>query len=121
MQSVLFKTSEPAAAEGMVEFYIVSLSLRDASERISVVQEMHGWWNNSTRKATLDREFASPPQVFESFSEAIDRYCALKIYRARMGFVHSFSWDGFVGHPSNHKQIDLSAEPRYGSPEGSAE
>lgn len=121
MQSVLFKTSEPAAAQGMVEFYIVSLSLRDVSERISVVQEIHGWWNNGTRKATLDREFASPPETFASFSEAIDRYCSLKIHRARTGFVHSFSWDGFVGSPSNHKQIDLSVERHLRSSNGSTE
>ena len=121
MQNVLFKTSEPATAEGMVEFYIVSLSLRDISEKISVVQEIHGWWNNSTRRATLDREFASPPETFASFSEAIDRYCALKIHRAKAGFVHSFSWDGFVGDPSNYKLIDLAAEPRLRASNGSTE
>lgn len=121
MQSVLFKTSEPAAAEGMVEFYIVSLGLQDINQKVSVVEEIHGWWSNQARKATLDREFASPPEVFGSFGDAIDRYCALRVNRAKAGFVHSFSWDGFVGDPSNYKRIDPSVEPRLRSSNGSGE
>lgn len=120
MQNVLFKTSEPTTAEGMVEFYIVSLSLRNMDEKVSVVQEMHGWWNNSTRRATLDREFASPPEAFASFSDAIDRYCEMRINRAKAGFVHSFAWDGFLGDPSNYKKIDLPAA-RYRTSNGSSE
>jgi hypothetical protein len=63
----------------------------------------------------LDKEFAFPPETFTSFGEAIDRYCELKIHRARAGFIHSFSWDGFVGEPSKYKRIVPSADPRGGS------
>lgn len=121
MQNVLFKISRPAFADGELEFYIVSLSLQGLNGKIGVVQESHGWWNNGTRKPTLDQEFLSPPESFASFSEAIDRFCALRVHRARAGFVHSFSWDGFVGDPSNYKLIDPSAEPRFRSSTQSGE
>src|SRR5579871_264164 len=59
MQSVLFKTNKPTEAEGRVEFCIVSLSWLGPNGKISVVQEIHGGWNNGTRMATFDREFES--------------------------------------------------------------
>lgn len=112
MQTVLFKTSDPTAADGMVEFYTVSLSLRDLDLKISIVQEIHGWWNNDTRRAILDPEFSTPPEVFTSFGDAVDRYSAVTANRARTGFVHAFSWDGFVGHPKNYRLIDPAGGPR---------
>lgn len=112
MQNVLFKTNDPANAQGMVEFYIVSLSLRELDQKISVVEEKHGWWDKSTGRAKLDPAFASAPEIFTSFADAIDRYCELRMNRARAGFVHSFSWDGFVGTPSNYKCIALPDEVR---------
>jgi hypothetical protein len=117
MQNVLFKTSEPTTAEGMVEFYIISITLQDikGNGQVSVVQEMHGWWSNEARKATLEPDVTSPPEAFVSFNEAIDRYCSLRINRARAGFVHSFSWDRFLGDPSNYKRIEVPIEPLFPS------
>jgi hypothetical protein len=112
MQNVLFKTSDPIRADGMVEFYVVFLSLQGDAAQSSAVQERHGWLNTETGKVTLDPGYSSPPGTFDSFSEAVDRYCALRIERAKAGFVHAFSWDGFVGEPSNHRQIDIETDPR---------
>lgn len=114
MQTVLFKTSDPVAEGGMVEFYIVSFTLGDFDARISVVQETHGWWNGNTREATIEREAAPVSETFKSFSHAIERFCALRINRAKDGFVHSFSWNGFRGIPSNYKRIDPSASRTAG-------
>ena len=107
MQNVLFKTSEPATAEGMVEFYAVSLALHDFTGQLSVVQEIHGWWNNQTGEITIDDRTESEPETFGSFGEAVDRYCALRINRARTGFVHSFTWHCFTGAPSNYKRVEI--------------
>jgi hypothetical protein len=113
MQNVLFKVSDPIRADGMVEFYVVFLSLQDG--QTSLVHERHGWLNTETGKVTLDPGYSSPPGAFDSFSEAVDQYCALRIDRAKGGFVHAFSWDGFVGEPSNHRQIDIDTDPRIRS------
>jgi hypothetical protein len=107
MQNVLFKTSEPTAAEGLVEFYAVSITLQDIRGHVSAVQELHGWWNNETSKVTLDLAFSSEPEEFHSFPEAVERYCALRINRARAGFVHSFSWHCFTGAPTNYKLVEI--------------
>lgn len=108
MQNVLFNTDEPDKAEGRAEFYIVSLTLRELDQKISFVEEKHGWWDKNAGRVTLDQASSSPPEMFTSFSDAIDRYCELRMNRARAGFVHSFSWNGFVGSPSNYKRIDTS-------------
>jgi len=72
----------------------------------------HGFLNTETGKVTLDPGYSSPPAAFDSFSDAVDRFCALRIDRAKQGFVHAFSWVGFVGEPSNHRYIDIDMEPR---------
>lgn len=115
MQNVLFKTSEPAAVEGVVEFYAVSISLQDIAGQVSTVQEIHGWWNNQTGQITIDPALSSQPEVFESFSEAVDRYCALRFNRARTGFVHSFTWHCFTGTPTNYKRIEIPDGTRLSS------
>jgi hypothetical protein len=107
MQNVLFKISEPTAAEGLVEFYAVSISLQDITGQVSAVQEIHGWWSNKTGKVVIDQNFTSEPVAFESFSQAVERYCALRINRAKTGFVHSFSWHCFTGAPTNYKRIEI--------------
>ena len=112
MQNVLFKINEPTTAEGLVEFYAVSISLQDVTGHVSAVQEIHGWWSNKTGKVVIDQGFASEPEPFESFSEAVERYCALRINRARTGFVHSFSWHCFTGAPTNYKRIEIPAPPQ---------
>jgi hypothetical protein len=112
MQNVLFKTSEPTIAEGMVEFYAVSISLQDITGHVSTVQEIHGWWSNKTGKVVIDQGFPSEPEAFESFSEAVERYCVLRIDRAKTGFVHSFSWHCFTGAPTNYKRIEIPTQPK---------
>lgn len=112
MQNVLFKTSEPAAVEGSVEFYAVCIALQDDTGQVSSVQEIHGWWNNQTGKVTIDESFSADPQTFESFGEAVERYCVLRVKRARAGFVHSFSWHCFTGAPSNYRRIELPLDSR---------
>ena len=107
MQNVLFKTSEPTTAEGLVEFYAVSIALEDDTGQDSSVQEIHGWWNNQTGKVTIDETFLAEPQTFESFGEAVEKYCVLRVKRARAGFVHSFTWHCFTGTPSNYKRIEI--------------
>ena len=121
MQTFLFNTPEPLMPEGMVEFYIVSLSLDGLNGKIGIVQEVHGWWNNTTRTATFDQECAPTYETFVSFSDAIDRYCALRNHRANAGFMHSFSWDGFIGNPSNYKPIQPFGESRLRSLDKSAD
>jgi hypothetical protein len=111
MRTVLFKTDEPTNREAEVEFYIVSLSLLKPTGEASIVEETHGWWSNITRKPIFDQEHTVPPETFKSFSHAVDRYCALRLARAREGFVHSFSWEGFVGNPMNYRKIDLCPLP----------
>lgn len=111
MQNVLFNTSEPTTAEGLVEFYAVSIALQDDTGQVSSVQEVHGWWNNQTGKVTFD-EALSAEQTFESFGEAVEKYCVLRVKRARAGFVHSFSWHCFTGTPSNYKRIELPVDSR---------
>jgi hypothetical protein len=98
MQNILFKTSEPTAAKGPVEFYNISLNFQEIQgRRLNVVHEKHGWWSNETGTATFDDGFTSPPEVFDSFSEAVDRYCAIRTSRASEGFMHSFSWHFLTG------------------------
>ena len=112
MQNVLFKTSEPTTADGMVEFYSVSISLQDITGKVSAVEEVHGWWNNQTGKVTFDEAFLSETETFASFGEAVERYCVLRIKRARAGFVHSFSWHCFTGAPTNYKRITIPGDAR---------
>lgn len=117
MQNVLFKISEPTAAQGPVEFFTISISLQDVNgQQVSIVQESHGWWSNETRTATIDSEFRSPAEGYVSFGEAVDRYCSLKINRAKTGFVHSFSWHRFVGLPRNYKRIEVPVDPQFQPP-----
>jgi hypothetical protein len=114
MQIVLFKTSEPTAAEGPVEFYSISITLQDFEGiQASVVQETHGWWSNETGKATFDHDFRVPPEAFVSFGDGVDRYCSLRVQRARAGFSHSFSWPLFVGPPTNYKRIEIPVGPQF--------
>ena len=112
MQNVLFKTSEPTKTDGPVEFYAVSIALQDITGQVSAVQEMHGWWDNQTGKVTVDQAFSPDPETFDSFSAAVERYCVLRIRRARSGFVHSFSWHCFTGAPTNYKRIEIPGGAR---------
>ena len=114
MQNVLFKTSAPTAAEGPVEFYSISITLQDFEGiQASVVQETHGWWSNETGKATFDQDFKSAPEAFVSFGDGVDRYCSLRVSRARAGFIHSFSWPLFDGPPANYKRIEIPVGPQF--------
>lgn len=121
MQNVLFKTSEPATVEGIVEFYAVSISLQDITGQVSAVQEIHGWWNKQTGKITIDQGLSSEPEVFGSFSEAVERYCVLKINRAKTGFVHSFTWHCFAGTPTDYKRIEIPDDTRLRSSRGNGD
>jgi len=113
MQNVLFKINEPTTAQGDVEFYTISISLQEfEGQQVSVVQEKHGWWNNETRLPSFDQDFWSPAEAFASFNEAVDRYCTLRTNRAKFGFVHSFSWNRFIGTPSQYKQIEIPTPTR---------
>jgi hypothetical protein len=108
MQNVLFKITEPTTAQGSVEFYTISITLQEfEGQQVSVVQEKHGWWNNETRLPSFDQDFWSPAEAFASFNEAVDRYCTLRTNRAKSGFVHSFSWNRFIGTPTQYKQIEI--------------
>ena len=118
MQNVLFKTREPATTEGMVEFYAVSLTLHDFTGQLTLVQEIHGWWNPHAGKVTVDQGLRPEPETFPSFSEAVDRYCALRIHRAMTGFVHSFTWHCFSGVPTNYKRIEIPEDKRFRSSRG---
>jgi hypothetical protein len=118
MQNALFKTKEPTAMQEKVEFYNISLSLQDIDgQRLSVVQEKHGWWDNETQKASWDEEFVSPPEAFVFFGEAVDRFCTLRIRHARNGFMHSFSWHPVTGAPAGYTRVELPIEPRFEAPE----
>lgn len=108
MQNVLFRTSEPTSADGKVEFYNISLYFQDVrGQRLSVVQETHGWWNNETAKACFDEDYQPLTEAFVSFGEAVDRYCALRVDRARTGFLHSFSWHPLTGMPDYYSRIEI--------------
>jgi hypothetical protein len=121
MQKALFNTSKPFAAEGDVEFYNISIRLEDIEgQRLSVVQEAHGWWNNETGQAVFDVDFASPPETFVSFDEAVDRYCTLRANRARTGFIHSFSWHPITGFRADYRPIDSLLESQFESQDGSS-
>lgn len=109
MHNVLFKTSEPHAPETLVEFYVISLWF-DVDEKTSFVDQRHGWWDNKARTALFDSDSGSLPETFTSFGEALDRFYALRLYRASDGFMHSFTWEGFVGEPSNYKLINPPPE-----------
>ncbi len=73
---------------------------------------MHGWWSNKTGKVVIDQGFVSEPETFESFTEAVERYCALRLNRATTGFLHSFSWHCFNGAPTNYKRIEIPTQPK---------
>jgi hypothetical protein len=116
MHKVFFKTSEPTAVPGKVEFYNLSLSLEDIRGRqISFVHQTHGVWSNETGTAWLEGESKRPPEVFESLGEALGRFRALQSYLAWCGFKHSFSWNPQTGFPTNYEPvevpIDLSCVP----------
>ena len=100
MQNLLFKISDPTAVEGQVEFYSISLSMHEAEgKRVNVVQGTHGWWSNESGQATFDEQSTTPPEEFEDFGTAVDRYCALQTNLAWTGFRHSFSWHRFTYAP----------------------
>lgn len=105
MQNVLFKTDDPENAKGIVDFYLVSLTLEGPEGQSGAVPEVHGWFDPSTRAVTLDREWAPQAETFTSFGDAVDRFCQMRIHRAVAGFVHSFSWLNFVGRPKNHRRV----------------
>ncbi len=114
MQSVLFKTNEPTAEDEEAEFYAISITLQDFEGiQASVVLETHGWWSNKTGHATFDPNFKSVPEAFVSFGDGVDRYCFLRVSRARAGFIHSFSWPLFVGPPTNYKRIEIPVGPQF--------
>jgi hypothetical protein len=120
MHSVLFNTNEPTAATRVVEFYYISLSLQIVDGRqLSFAQQTHGWWNNKTGKASLDDSSVSQPEEFESFEDAVDRFCQLRVNCAKRGFMHSFSWHPITHTPTNYKRVELPIESEYDSPEGS--
>jgi hypothetical protein len=120
MHSALFNTNEPTAATGAVEFYYISLKLQTIEGRkVSFVQETHGWWSNETGKALLDDSFMSQPEEFESFEDAVDRFCQLRVNCAKRGFMHSFSWHPVTRTPTNYKLVELPIGSESDSPEGS--
>lgn len=109
MQNVLFRTNEPIAAAGKVEFYNISLFFQDVDgQRLNVVQETHGWWNTETAKAHFDEDYEPLTETFISFETAVERYCALRVLRARTGFMHSFTWHPLTGLPIQYTRIDVS-------------
>jgi hypothetical protein len=115
MQNVLFRTNEPTAAAGKVEFYNISLFFQDVDgQRLNVVQETHGWWNNETAKAYVDEAYVPLTETYTSFEQAVDRYCARRILRARTGFMHSFTWHPLTGLPIQCTRIEVSERALLG-------
>ncbi len=111
MQNLFFTTRDPWNAEGLVEFYGVSFSLETMQGgRVSVVQEVHGWWNNETAITSYDDSFAAPQETFDSFADAVNRYSKICEERAATGYLHSFAWNRYTGKPMNYKPVVLPAQ-----------
>jgi len=111
MHSVLFKTNEPTAAKEDVEFYYISLSLETIEGRqVSLIRETQGWWSNDTGKPLIDHHSQSQPEEFASFEAAVNRFCQLRVDRAKRGFIHSFSWHPITHTPTNYKRVELPIE-----------
>jgi hypothetical protein len=118
MQNLFFTIREPWTAIGLVEFYGVDFSLETIrGRRVTIVQEIHGWWNNDAGTTSYDESFAAPAEAFDSFADAINRYSKICEARASTGFPHSFAWNRYTGKPMSYKPVPLTAKRNPDLPE----
>ena len=52
---------------------------------------MHGWWDETQKRPIHNLKTLSPEEGFPTWDDAYDRYKQQRLYRAKGGFVHSFS------------------------------
>jgi hypothetical protein len=111
MQNALFKTDKPTAASGYVEFYDLSLiHEHNDGTLMSVVLEVHGWWDSETNRPIVDDTALSSRLEFKTFCEALDAYHSRRMALAISGFKHSFMWHPLSGMPAYYMPVDLTVD-----------
>lgn len=107
MQDVLFKTDQPTATSGPVEFLELCLLHEDiAGQRQIIIREVRGWWDNETKRAFLDEERRLQSEPIKTYGEALERYCRRRLVHIKGGFTHSFVWHPISGVPAFYRLLD---------------
>ncbi|MCU1304181.1 MAG: hypothetical protein JWQ87_4465 [Candidatus Sulfotelmatobacter sp.] len=68
------------------------------------VRELHGWWSEERKEPIHSLETLSPEEGYTKLEDAHARYDQQRTFRAKGGFVHSFSVN-FFGKKHNYNLI----------------
>jgi hypothetical protein len=100
MVQTLYMTDNPSVSDPPPEFYELVLKAGpSANGLVYRVTEVHGYWDDSS-KAVIHQTMTLNPdksEAYPKFSEAKERYNQQVAYRAKNGFIHSFTLDFFTG------------------------
>jgi hypothetical protein len=107
MQETLYKIKNPGEVPAeQAEYYELFIDQKhDATGKAwYFVRELHGWWSEEQKRAINNLETLSPEEGFPNFEGARERYIEQRAFRAKGGFVHSFSVN-FFGKPDGDYRL----------------
>jgi hypothetical protein len=110
MVETLYKTSTPEEVPAeKAEYYELILDQeQDANGRmLFFVREMHGWWSEERQQPIHNLKTLSPDEGYSVWKDAFARYQQQRTFRAKGGFVHSFSLHYFGERKYDYRLIEV--------------
>lgn len=112
MLETLYKTKTPEASLEQGEYYTLSLHQKPVNHQLSYfVVEMHGWWDEGTKKPLSNYTTFSPEEGYATWEEAYERYKLQRQTRAKDGFVHCFKPDYTGVKKHEYEEIPVGHPP----------
>jgi hypothetical protein len=102
----LYQTDKPEKNKS--ECYEISIqkAVGQTGERVWVLKEFHGWWNDVTKKYEMERVILDTKEEPITIDEAHALLKQTKAHLVRNGFVHCFSPD-YVGWGNGQHVYEL--------------
>jgi hypothetical protein len=92
MIETLYKIRIPKSTTWRQEFFELALGEQTVGGQLGYfVRETQCWWDSVANRTVRVQYTLSPREGFATIEEAQARYQLQRMYRARRGFVHSFT------------------------------
>jgi|SRR5580698_5853633 hypothetical protein len=108
MLETLYKVKAPEDVPLQdAEYYELVLEAKRVNSGVAYfVRELHGWWDESKKRAVNNWQTYGPEEGYPTFDEAFERYKLQRSTRAKSGFVHSLT-PNFFGKKYDYAFIEV--------------
>ena len=104
----LYKDFQPDLEEqpDWAEYYQLRL-IPEENRSVYKVEEYHGWFNDSEKRAAHHIRILAPEEGFKTWGKALEAVRHQILHLAELGFIHQLTFDPFALRHYEHILIDV--------------